>query len=242
MIEIPVGLPPELVPLSWLIGTWEGDGVLDYRVGDDRVLHEFHQRIVFAHDGGRHLTYTSTARLERERIDAEPADASEPAPSEPPASEPAPAAADPTTDEPGDPRFRISETGYWSLRRTLGEADAGPGMLPPGAGTGSRGEPGAHPYPDAESVETLRNEAGGFDLQVVLVHPDGVGELYLGGITGPRIELTTDAVLRGPGSKDYSAAERMYGLVDGHLLWAWDIAALGQSLRTHASARLAKVD
>jgi hypothetical protein len=34
----------------------------------------------------------------------------------------------------------------------------------------------------------------------------------------------------------------MYGLVDQHLLWAWDIAALGQKLATHASARLARVD
>ena len=33
----------------------------------------------------------------------------------------------------------------------------------------------------------------------------------------------------------------MFGLVDQHLLWAWDIAALGRSLASHASARLAKV-
>ena len=48
--------------------------------------------------------------------------------------------------------------------------------------------------------------------------------------------------MRTAGAKDYAAATRLYGLVDGHLLWAWDIAALGQELRTHASARLAKVD
>ncbi|MCU1527438.1 MAG: fatty acid-binding protein, partial [Frondihabitans sp.] len=35
---------------------------------------------------------------------------------------------------------------------------------------------------------------------------------------------------------------RMYGLVENHLLWAWDIAALGNELRTHASGRLAHVD
>lgn len=45
-----------------------------------------------------------------------------------------------------------------------------------------------------------------------------------------------------PGGKPFSASTRMYGLVDGHLLWAWDIAAFGQELRSHASARLAKVD
>jgi len=47
--------------------------------------------------------------------------------------------------------------------------------------------------------------------------------------------------VRGPGGKNCGAATRMYGLVDGHLLWAWDIAALGSELASHASARLARV-
>jgi hypothetical protein len=101
---------------------------------------------------------------------------------------------------------------------------------------------GARPFTDAESVETLRNAAEGFDIEVALVHPDGVSEVYLGQVKGPRIDLATDAVMRTAGAKEYSAATRLYGLVEGHLLWAWDIAALGQQLRTHASARLAKVD
>jgi hypothetical protein len=64
----------------------------------------------------------------------------------------------------------------------------------------------------------------------------------VGQVKGPRIDLATDAVLRTSGAKDYSAATRLYGLVESHLLWAWDIAALGQELRTHASARLARTD
>jgi hypothetical protein len=101
---------------------------------------------------------------------------------------------------------------------------------------------GERPYRDAESVETLRNDDGGFDLEVSIVHPVGVSELYLGQVKGPRIDLATDAVVRTAGAKPYAAATRLYGLVEGHLLWAWDIAALGQDLRTHASARLAKVE
>ena len=31
MIELPVDLPAELVPLSWLLGVWEGSGVIDYQ-------------------------------------------------------------------------------------------------------------------------------------------------------------------------------------------------------------------
>ncbi len=69
-----------------------------------------------------------------------------------------------------------------------------------------------------------------------------MSELYLGTVDGPRIDLGTDAVMRSATAKEYAAATRLYGLVDDHLLWAWDIAALGQDLRTHASGRLARVD
>jgi len=74
-----------------------------------------------------------------------------------------------------------------------------------------------------------------------VTHSDGTLELYLGRTSGPRIDIATDAVVRPVGAKPYSAASRMYGLVDQHLLWAWDITALGESLKSHASARLAKV-
>lgn len=127
----------------------------------------------------------------------------------------------------------VTEMGYWRLRRAATDSDPGPGLLP---GIGPRR------YDTAESVEQLRNTAGGFDLEVSLLHPGGVDELYIGQVAGPRIDLATDAVMRSRSAKEYSAATRMYGLVDGHLLWAWDIAALGQELKTHASARLAKVD
>ena len=43
-------------------------------------------------------------------------------------------------------------------------------------------------------------------------------------------------------AKEIAAGTRLYGLVDGHLLWAWDIAAFGQELRSHASARLARAE
>jgi hypothetical protein len=198
MIEIPSGLPAELVPLSWLLGVWEGSGVLDYKLGDASVQREFGQRISFSHDGLPYLNYNSYTWV---------------------------------LDDDLTPL--VTETGYWRLGRPLTDADPGPAMLP---GVGER------PFATAESVEALRNSADGFDLEVSLVHPDGVIELYLGQIKGPRIDLATDAVMRTAGAKDYAAATRLYGLVEDHLLWAWDIAALGQDLRTHASGRLAKVD
>jgi len=200
VLEIPTDLPAELVPLSWLIGVWEGTGVIDY--GDHAYTGEFTHRVSFSHDGGDYLNYSAEAWI----------------------------------DDPDDPDKRtrlVAELGYWRLARTATDTDAGPGLLPPTAAPVAR---------TADDIEALRNADGGFDLEVALVHADGVSELYLGQIKGPRIDIATDAVVRPAGAKTYAAATRMYGLVDGHLLWAWDIAALGFELGAHASARLAKAD
>jgi THAP4-like, heme-binding beta-barrel domain len=204
MFELPVGLPSELVPLSWLLGVWEGSGVLDYAIGEEKVTREFGQRVSFSHDGLTHLNYSSYTWLE------------------------------PEPDAGSDEKTPlVTETGYWRLSRKQVGGDPGPGMLP---GFGDR------PFSTADAVETLRNANGGFDIEVTLAHPGGVVEVYLGEVKGPRIDLATDAVMRTQGAKPYAAATRIYGLVEKHLLWAWDIAALGQDLRTHASGRLAKAE
>ena len=91
-------------------------------------------------------------------------------------------------------------------------------------------------------METLRNADGGFDLEVSILHPGGVSELYLGQVKEARIDLATDAVMRSSTAKEHTASTRMYGLVESHLLWAWDLAALGRGLTSHASGRLARVD
>lgn len=198
MIELDASIPSELAPISWLIGLWEGSGVVDYKVGDQSRGLEFGQRISFTHDGLPHLNYTSyTWLLDDERTP------------------------------------HVTETGYWRLHRPLLEGDPGPGML---AGEGPR------PFGTAQAVETLRTSDGNFEIEASIVHPGGVNEFYIGRAAGPRIDLSTDAVMRTAGAKPYTAATRLYGLVDNHLLWAWDIAALGQDLRTHASGRLARVE
>lgn len=209
MFELDVDLPAELVPLSWLIGVWEGSGVIAYRVGDEVREHEFGQRVAFSHDGTPHLQYSCSTWLLPDAAEV------------------------PEGEESPQPRHLFSEIGYWRLGRPLGDADDGPAMLPGN---------GAPVFQTAEAVETLRNSRGAFDIEVLLVQPGGVSELYLGEINGPRIDLATDAVLRSSTAKEYAAATRLYGLVEDHLLWAWDIAALGQDLRTHASGRLARVE
>jgi hypothetical protein len=84
-------------------------------------------------------------------------------------------------------------------------------------------------------------EGGGTALEVLLVHPTGIVETYHGAVDGPRVELATDLVARTETAKEYTAARRMYGLVEGDLLWVLDMAAVGQPLTAHASARLKKL-
>jgi hypothetical protein len=203
VLEIPTDLPADLVPLSWLIGVWEGTGVIDYEASGHRFDGEFAHRVSFSHDGGDYLNYSAEAWM-----------------------------LDSAADD-GRGAGLVSELGYWRLTRPLSQADAGPALLPPTA---------VSPARTADDVEQLRAPEGGFPLQVALVHADGISELYLGQVNGPRIDIATDAIVRPEGAKEYGAATRMYGLVEGHLLWAWDIAALGSPLGAHASARLAKVD
>ena len=57
-------------------------------------------------------------------------------------------------------------------------------------------------------------------------------------ITGARATLRTDVISRTPGAKDYTAGERLYGLVNGRLLWTFDMAAMGQPLGNHLAATL----
>mgnify|MGYP000252844273 FL=1 len=66
MFVFPEGLPLELTPFAFLVGKWEGTGIISYRVNEDDeapVEYEFKQRVEFAHDGSNALTYVSSAEL-----------------------------------------------------------------------------------------------------------------------------------------------------------------------------------
>jgi len=170
----PDGLAPEAYPLAWLLGTWSGSGVIDYP-GVPRL--DVAQTVVFDHDGGPYLRYTSVMSTR--------------------------------TPEGGDGAVWASEAGFW--------------RVPPAAPDGIDLAPGQHP------VEALLSDAS------------GVLSLYLGTVGSGRIDIATDLMASAPSGAEMAAATRMYGLVDGDLLWAWDLAAFGHELRSYASARLTRV-
>jgi hypothetical protein len=101
----------------------------------------------------------------------------------------------------------------------------------------AEGTPGR---PLAMETGFWRPQPGG-EVEVLLAHPTGITEIYLGQLTGTKIELGTDLVARTPSAKEVTAGHRLYGLVDGDLAWAYDMAAVGQPLQPHLSAQLKRV-
>ena len=114
-----------------------------------------------------------------------------------------------------------TETSYW--RPVPGDAQ----RTAPAEGNGARTGAGA-PAP------------GPTDLEVLVADPAGQIAVYVGAVRGPRIELSTDAVVRTATAAEMSGATRMYGLVQRDLMWAMDLAAFGHELQSYASGRLSR--
>jgi hypothetical protein len=201
LFVFPEGLPLELTPFAFLVGKWEGTGIISYKVNDTDeapIEREFKQRIEFAHDGSNALTYVSSAEL---------------------------------IDEAGT--ILPSELGYWRIARPNEAADHGPGLM---IGTGEKS------LKTHEDLEKLRNKEGGFDIQVSVLHPGGMAELYNGKIKGARVDLASAYGTAFETAKTYRHSTRLFGLVENALLWVWEIALPGGDLKPHASARLERVE
>lgn len=99
---------------------------------------------------------------------------------------------------------------------------------------GERIRPGA--------IETgFLRPAGEGKVELVLAHPTGYAEIWYGDVDGARLTLATDVVARTVTAKEYTAGQRMYGLVEGALMYAYDMAAEGQPMQSHLWGKLARV-
>lgn len=165
MFTLDPSLPEAVRPIAWLLGRWEGAGVVGYPTIESR---HFGQEIEVTNDGRDFLTWRSQTWL----LDSENGERVKPS---------------------------GTEMGYW------------------------------RPLPDHE-------------VELLLVHPTGILEMYYGTCEPAKIMLKTDGVMRSPQAKEYNSATRMYGLVNGDLMYAMDMAAVGQSLQSHLSAQLKRVE
>jgi hypothetical protein len=75
-------------------------------------------------------------------------------------------------------------------------------------------------------------------LEVLVADASGRMSLFLGMVGNGRIDLATDFVARTSTAAEVSAAKRLYGLVEGQLMWVEELAAFGHPLGSYASARL----
>ncbi|RKN41804.1 FABP family protein [Streptomyces hoynatensis] len=167
MIEIPSDLDPGLVPLAFLLGTWQGAGVAEAAGPGGEGAFNFGQQVTFSHDGRDFLEYSSrTWRLDGEGKRVGPLD---------------------------------SEHGYWRI------ADR--------------------------------------SLEAVMVRDEGVVEVWYGELAEgkPQIDLATDAVARTAAAPPYSGGKRLYGYVNGDLMWVGEKKTGPEApLRPYMSAHLKK--
>jgi THAP4-like, heme-binding beta-barrel domain len=101
-------------------------------------------------------------------------------------------------------------------------------------------EDGAPGRPLARETGYWRPQPDG-SVELLLSHPTGFAEVYLGSVEPARVGLTTRGVLRTETAKDYRSGHRMYGYVGGNLLWVFEMAAMGHELQPHLSAELRRV-
>lgn len=187
---IPGGLAPEVYPLAWLVGRWEGEGVVSYpTIPEARIR----QEVVVDHDGGPYLRWSATLWLAVE--DGEDGEGGEGG-----------ADGGEGPDGGGHGQVWSTESGYWRI-------------------------PPDRPADTPDGKEPV---------ELLLIDPAGHLTLYAGIVGNGRIDLASDLIARTPDAAEVNAATRLYGLVDGALMWAWDIAAFGEPLQSYASARLVR--
>ncbi|MFJ4313807.1 FABP family protein [Streptomyces lavendulae] len=75
-------------------------------------------------------------------------------------------------------------------------------------------------------------------LEVVLAHPTGIVETYVGRVSGNEVEIETGEVALTPLAKEVTATRRHYTLDGDRMTVVHDMAAVGRPLQHHLTAHL----
>lgn len=89
----------------------------------------------------------------------------------------------------------------------------------------------------AQETGFLRCRPGG-DVELVLAHSSGISEIWYGKAAEGKVELRTAGVGFTESAKPVTGGSRLYGNVEGDLLYAYDMQAVDQELQPHLWARL----
>ena len=170
---LPSELPAELVPISWLIGVWEGTGKYQ-PVGTEPQ--DIVQQVVFGYDGRSLLSYSSRLLI---------------------------------TAGDAEPEVVAQESGYWIAR------------------------------PDNLVEVVIADDSGIASLWQGIVEVLGIDQAT---ITGARARLAADHVIRATNAPDITGGHRLYGLIEGKLMWVLEHSHGDNELTPVVSAELTRVD
>jgi len=98
-----------------------------------------------------------------------------------------------------------------------------------------------------EIIQTAASETGfwrvkpGNQLEVLIAHSTGIAEGWVGRFDGPKIQLAMDQAYSAPSAKSIEGGQRLYGLVEGELFYAYDMAYKGNKLQAHIWSTLPRV-
>ncbi len=88
--------------------------------------------------------------------------------------------------------------------------------------------------------------AGDTTVEVMLAHPFGIVEIYVGDLTptatGFKIELSDNVTARTATARNVERSQRLYGLVEGDLAYVVEMAAEGHPMTPHLSAQLLRIE
>ncbi|GIG41052.1 FABP family protein [Cellulomonas phragmiteti] len=79
-------------------------------------------------------------------------------------------------------------------------------------------------------------------VELLIADPAGYVAVYVGAVGNGRVDLASDLIAHTATGAAVNAGKRLYGLVEGDLMWAHDLAAFGEPMQSYASARLTRVD
>lgn len=136
-------------------------------------------------------------------------------------------------DEPVPGPVWACEAGYWRV-----PPDDSADATAPAAGTSARSPAGT----SAGTFAGTSARPGKHPVELLVADPSGHVAVYVGEVGNGRITLVSDVIARTATGADIAAERRLYGLVHGELMWAFDLAAFGHPLQSYASARLSRVE
>jgi hypothetical protein len=245
VFAFPSGLNPDIYPLAWLVGVWEGVGEVSYH--EQVPTSKAFNRITFSHDGGSYLQYESVIKL----LGAGEADL------------PGPVLESESADSEEVQALLAKYSGNTSQpdendsAASSGASDTKSQDLPSEDDKDANDELGTLALTEAEieaapvwsremgfwRVSPIGGNEGRKEFALDVFITDAGGRLmYFNGEASPaRVELATAKIIRAQLAAEVDGSKRMYGYISDQLAWAEDLVAFGHDLGSYASFLLKRV-